>query len=84
MSFTTFIINDYKDDDPEYLELIKQLKSTNANIIELNINNIQELIIDCKDKDFLKNKLKLLNTTKSEIETYPNLPNYIQRTFFGE
>lgn len=83
--FTVLIFSSLEKEDEIYNDLVKNLKDiNNSKIIDINIDNIDQLIIFCDNKEFLRNKLKLLNTTKLEIETYPNLTNYLQRNFFGD
>ncbi len=85
--FTILIFSELSSENKEskeYKILTKKLKDNlNTNIIDINIDNIDQLIIFCDNKNFLKNKLKLLNTIKQEIETYPNITNFLQRNFFG-
>jgi len=86
--FTILIFSSLNEEDnnKSYCELTKNLKDINFNntkIIDINIDNIDQLIIFCDNKNFVKNKLKLLNTSKQELETFPNLTNYLQRNFFG-
>ena len=83
--FTILITEDKSYDE---LVLIKAYRDNiNSKIIHLNIDNIDHLIIDCKDQTFLRNKLKLLNTSKNNenLNTYPNINNFFERNFlFGE
>lgn len=81
----TFLITDI--DSKEDITLTKAYRHLNSKIIHLNIDNIDHLIIDCKNQDFLKHKLKLINVSKENqnLNTYPNLDNFFQRNFlFGE
>ena len=81
--FTVLIFSDNDIKDKDYLDLTTTLKQNiNSIILDININNIDQLIIDCKDKSFLNNKLKLLNTTKDKIQTFPNIDNYLKRNYF--
>lgn len=85
--FTVLIFSslDEEQRNENYDNLTKNLKDiNNSKIIDINIDNIDQLIILCDNKNFVKYKLKLLNITKQEIETYPNLTNYLQRNFFGD
>lgn len=80
----TFLITE--ENSADELALIKTYRTINSKIINLNINNIDHVIIDCKNNKIL-NKLKLINVSKDNknLNTYPNLNNFFQRNFlFGE